>query len=66
MTVQQDMQKAIASAQSALGTYSMFAQSTQDKSAQIMFQQMSQDMQRHIDMLNGRLQYLNENNQLNQ
>ena len=66
MTVQQDLQKAVASAQAALGTYSMFAESTQDQSAKQMFKDMSKDMQRHIDWLNSRLNYVTQNNNLNQ
>ncbi len=66
MTVQQDLQKAVAAAQSALGTYSSFAQSTQDQSAKQMFQELSQDAQRHINVLNGRLQYVTQNNEMNQ
>jgi len=66
VTVQQDLQKAVASAQAALGTYSMFAESTQDQSAKQMFKDMSKDMQRHIDMLNSRLNYVTQNNNLNQ
>lgn len=65
MTVQSDLQKAIASAEAAKGTYAMFAQSTEDKSAKQMFEQMSQDMTRHINTLTGRLSYLTQNNNLN-
>ena len=66
MTVQQDLQKAIATAQSPLGTYSTFAQSTQDQTAKQMFQDLASDAQRHVDVLSGRLQYVNQNNSLNQ
>ncbi|MDK2901918.1 MAG: hypothetical protein PWR14_822 [Thermosediminibacterales bacterium] len=66
MTVQSDLKKALASAQSALGSYSTFAESTQDQSAKQMFQEMAQDMQRHIDQLNSRLSYIEKNNPLNQ
>jgi rubrerythrin len=66
LTVQSDLKKALASAQSALGSYSTFAESTQDQSAKQMFQQMAQDMQRHIDQLNSRLSYIEKNNPLNQ
>ena len=66
MTVQQDLEKAVASAQAALGTYETFAVSTQDQSAKQMFKDMSRDMYRHIDMLNGRLTYVTQNNDLNQ
>jgi rubrerythrin len=66
LTVQQDMQKCVASAQSALGTYQMFAQSTQDQSAKQMFEDMSEDMLRHVGLLNSRLNYVTQNNNLNQ
>ena len=62
MTVKSDLEKAIASEQAALGTYAMFADSTDDPTAKQMFEQMQQDAQRHIQMLNGRLSYLCENN----
>ncbi len=66
MTVQADLQKAVASAQSALGTYQVFAQSTDDQSAKQMFQELSRDMERHVDVLNSRLTYLTQSNSLNQ
>ncbi|SNX53829.1 DUF1657 domain-containing protein [Thermoanaerobacterium sp. RBIITD] len=66
MTVKSDIEKAVAAAQSALGTYAQFASSTDDPSAKQMFQQMQQDMQRHVNMLNNRLNYVNSNNKLNQ
>ena len=55
MTVQSDLQKALAEAQSAKGTYATFEQSTDDQSAKQMFSQMSQDMDRHICQINSRL-----------
>jgi rubrerythrin len=66
MTVQQDIQKAVASAQSALGTYAVFAESTLDQSAKQMFKDMAHDMQRHMDVLNSRLHYVTQNNDMNQ
>ncbi|MCS3917164.1 rubrerythrin [Caldanaerobacter subterraneus subsp. tengcongensis MB4] len=66
MTVKSDIEKAIASAQAALGTYEQFASATEDPAAKQMFQQMQQDMQRHVTMLTNRLNYLNSNNKLNQ
>lgn len=66
MTVQQDMQKAVASAEAAQGSYMVFANSTQDQSAKQMFQSMSDDMGRHIGQLKDRLTYLNQENTLNQ
>ena len=62
MTVESDLKKALASAQVALGTYSDFAQSTQDQSAKQMFDDMAQDMERHVSLINTRLEYLKRNN----
>lgn len=66
LTVQQDLQKAAAAAQSALGTYSTFYLSTQDQSAKAMFEELSKDAQRHVAMLNSRLAYVEQSNPLNQ
>jgi len=66
MTVQQDLQKAVAQCQSLLGTYQVCASSTQDQMAKKMFQELAQDMQRHIDHLNNRLSYLEKNNPMYQ
>lgn len=66
MTIQKELKKAIATAKSAAGTYAMFAESTDDPTAKQMFQQMQQDAQRHVDMLNNRLNYITENNTLYQ
>jgi rubrerythrin len=63
MTVKSDLEKAIATEQAALGNYAMYAESTDDPTAKQMFQQMQQDALRHVQMLNNRLNYLNENNQ---
>lgn len=65
MTVESDLQKAIASSQSALGNYQMFAESTQDPAAKQMFQSMAQDMERHVNQLNARIDYLSNSNPLN-
>lgn len=62
MTVKSDLEKAIAAEQAAMGTYAMFAESTDDPAAKQMFQEMQQDALRHIQMLNGRLNYLSEHN----
>lgn len=65
MTVESDLQKAIASAQSSLGSYQMFAESTQEPAAKQMFQSMAQDMERHVKQLNARMNYLSNSNPLN-
>lgn len=66
MTVQTDIQKNVAQAQSLLGSYSMAASSTQDQMAKKMYQELAQDMQRHVDSLNARLSYLEKNNPMYQ
>lgn len=65
MTVQSDLQKALAAAQSAKGTYGMFEQATDDQTAKSMFKSMSQDMDRHISQINSRLS-VTAQNELNQ
>lgn len=66
MTVKSDLQSAIAACESTKGSFSMMAQSTEDQQVKQTFEQMSSDIDRHLQFLNGRLQFLNENNQLNQ
>jgi rubrerythrin len=61
MTVQSDLQKAIAAAESAKGTYATFAQATEDQTAKQMFQSMSQDMDQHLSQLNSRLSVTAQN-----
>jgi rubrerythrin len=65
MTVQSDLQKAIASCEAAKGSYSLMSEATEDQQAKQMFNQMSSEVDRHIQYLNDRLNYLNENNPLN-
>lgn len=55
MTVKKDLEKALAAAESAKGTYATFAASTDDQGAQTMFDQMAQDMDRHVAQLNSRI-----------
>ena len=66
MTVQSDLKKAIASAEAAKGTYAMAAESTEDQSAKQKYQEMKTDMDKHLMYLNNRLNYLTNNNSLNQ
>jgi bacterioferritin (cytochrome b1) len=65
MTVQSDLQKALAAAESAKGTYATFEQSTDDQTAKQMYKSMSQDMDDHISQINSRLG-VTAQNQLNQ
>jgi len=66
MTVKKDLEKAVAAAESAKGTYAAFATSTDDQGAKTMFEQMSQDMDRHIVQLNSRISSTAENKINNQ
>ena len=61
-----DLQKTVADAQCLLGQYAAFAQQTQDKAVKKMFNELSDDMQKHIDTLNLRLDYLTKNNPMYQ
>jgi rubrerythrin len=61
MTVKKDLEKAVAAAEAAKGTYATFSASTDDQGAQTMFDQMTQDMDRHIAQLNSRLSSTAEN-----
>lgn len=65
MTVKSDLLKAIASAESAKGTYMMAAQSTEDQSAKTRYEQMANDVDSHISYLNSRVQYLASSSNLN-
>lgn len=66
MTVQSDLKKAIAAAESAKGTYAMAAESTEDQTAKQKYEQMKSDMDNHLMFLNNRVSYLDNNNSLNQ
>jgi len=67
MTVRNDLEKALAAAESAKATYASFALSTEDESAKQMFNQMSQDLESHVSSIKSRLQYVSQNiNQANQ
>jgi hypothetical protein len=66
MTVQSDLQKAIASCEAAKGSYAMMAQSTEDQHAKQTYNVMKADIERHIQFLNSRMGYLNSNSTINQ
>lgn len=63
MTVKSDLQKAIASAESAKGTYLVAAQSTEDPSAKQRYEQMAKDVDSHLSYLSSRVEYLNNSSQ---
>lgn len=65
MTVQNDLKKALAAAESAKGTYATFEQATEDQSAKQMFKSMSHDMDRHIQQIHSRLGAIEQKNPVN-
>lgn len=65
MTVRADLERSIAIAESAQGTYLLFAVDSEDDRAKQVFQDMAEDMQRHVQILQSRIDYLNQYNQLN-
>jgi rubrerythrin len=66
LTVQSDLQKAVAACEAAKGTYKVMAQSTEDQSAKAMFNEMSTDLDKHLSYLNNRVNYITQGNSLNQ
>jgi rubrerythrin len=65
MTVKSDLEMAVASAESAKGTYLMAAQSTEDATAKQKYEEMAMNIESHVSYLNSRLDYLNSSNTLN-
>jgi uncharacterized membrane protein len=65
MTVSNDLERAIAMATAAKGNYLLFATESEDQKATEVFQQMAEDMDRHVTILESRLDYLNQHNSLN-
>ena len=64
MTVHGDLERAIAMAQAARGNYLLFAAQSEDEKAHQVFKQMAEDMERHVMILESRLQYLEQYNTL--
>ncbi|AOY77119.1 DUF1657 domain-containing protein [Clostridium formicaceticum] len=65
MTVQSDLEKAMAYCEAIKGSYAMMAHSTEDQQAKQMFNSMKADLEKHMEFLSGRLEYLSQNNELN-
>ncbi|MDR5658855.1 DUF1657 domain-containing protein [Serpentinicella sp. ANB-PHB4] len=65
MTVLADLEKVIAYCEVVKGNYALMAQSTEEQQAKDMFNNMKSDIEKHVQFLNARLEYLNENNNLN-
>lgn len=64
MTVQSDLEKAIAYCEAIKGNYAMMAHSTEDQQAKQVFNKMKADIDNHMAFLSGRLEYLTQNNEL--
>jgi rubrerythrin len=65
MTVYGDLERAIAMAEASKGSYLLFATDSEDDKAKQVFQDMAEDMERHVTILKSRQDYLEQNNQLN-
>ena len=66
MTVQSDLEKAVANAKAQMGLYAQFEAGVTDPAAKKMWNEMAQDMKRHVESLTTRLSYLEKNNPLYQ
>jgi len=65
MTVFNDLEKALAMVEASKGNYLLFATDSEDDKAKQVFKDMAQDMERHAKILQSRIDYLEQNNQLN-
>lgn len=65
MTVHNDLERAIAMASAAKGNYLLFATESEDQKATEVFKQMAEDMDRHVTILESRMNYLGQHNPLN-
>ena len=64
MTIKSDIERAIAYCEASKGSYALMAESTEEKEAKDMFNSMKADVEKHIEFLNNRLEYLKGNNDL--
>lgn len=65
MTVVREIEKAIAMAEASKGNYLLFASDSEDQQATRVFRDMAQDMERHVQILESRREYLTKHNNLN-
>lgn len=65
MTVHNDIERALAMAEAAKGNYLLFAIDSEDDKAEQVFKEMAEDMERHVKILESRLDYLSQHNPLN-
>lgn len=64
MSIQSDFQRVIAYCEVTKGSYALMAESTEDKQAKQTFNSMKDDVDKHIQFLNDRMEYLKQNNEL--
>ncbi len=64
MTIQNDLERVLAYCEATRGSYALMAHSTEQKDAKQMFNTMKSDIDRHIQLINNRLEYLKQNNDL--
>ena len=62
LTVQKDFEKVIAYCEAVKGNYAILAHSTDEEQAKQMFNSMKSDMDKHLQFLNDRLEYIKQNN----
>ncbi|HYF91993.1 MAG TPA: DUF1657 domain-containing protein [Symbiobacteriaceae bacterium] len=65
MTVYANLERSLAMAEASKGNYLLFATESEDEKAKQVFQDMADDMDRHAKILQSRIDYLQQNNQLN-
>lgn len=65
MTVYANLERALAMVEASKGNYLLFATDSEDEKAKQVFQDMASDMERHAKILQSRIDYLSQNNQLN-
>lgn len=52
-------------AEASKGQYKLFATESEDERAKSVFEDMAEDMERHVAILESRLEYLDKHNSLN-
>ncbi|WP_026476413.1 DUF1657 domain-containing protein [Alkaliphilus transvaalensis] len=65
MTVQKDLEKVLAYCEAIKGDYAVMAHSTEDQQTKQIFNNMKADIDKHMEFLSGRIEYLKQNNDLN-
>lgn len=63
MDMKENLQKTAAVVQSLLGQYQVLAESTEDQALKSMFQSMAEDMTRHGNQLQSRVDFLTNREQ---